>query len=196
MGCNDEESVPESPTLVLGSTTTPPPTATPRTPEVITGIAEVDTLIDALQVEPVRARREALEPLLRFSPVPCSYAPTEGDPKPLCRAGEEQDQSVDVVTFDNCGFQYLRRDEAGPLIILLANSTLYAVYEAPEVAYSGTAEYIAILYDQTGADQRAANLLIHEGAITSYTDSCNMSPEDYITALQLTDVVYQAEGGE
>jgi hypothetical protein len=188
------ESMPESPTIVIGATATPLPSATPSAYEEHTGIPEVDALIDALAVEPVRARREALQPLFHYSPMACSFAPTQGNPQPLCRAGEEQGQPVDAVSFDNCGLQYLRPDETAQLLVLLSNSVMYAVYRAPPVAYTGSADYIAVVYDIAGDERRAARLLLYEGGITSYTYSCEMTPEDYVTALQLTDVIYQAPG--
>lgn len=194
LACNGDDSLPESPTQVIGATATPSGTATPRNPAVRTGVPEIDALIDALLVEPARARREAIRPLLGFTPVPCSFAPTQENPKPLCRAGEEEAQPVDAFSFDNCGVQYLRPDEVDRVVILLANSTMYAVYRAP-AALAGSADYVAVVYDLAGNERQASELLLQGGRITSFVFSCTTTPEDFVSALGLTDVVYEAGGG-
>ena len=195
LACNGAgTSLPKSATLVINATATALPTATPRAPEARTGIAEVDTLIDALLVEPARARREALRPLLGFTPLPCTFASPQLDPQPVCRAGEQEAQPVDAFSFDNCGAQYLRPDELDFVVILLANSTTYAVYRAPE-SLAGSADYVAVVYDVTGNERVASELLLQSGRITSFVLSCTMPPEEFVEALGLTDVVYEAEGG-
>jgi hypothetical protein len=194
LACNGDNSAPASPTQVIGATATALPTSTPRSAAALTGVPEVDALIDALLVEPARSRREAIQPLFRFTSLPCTYAQTGGEPQPPCRTGEEQDTPVEVMAFDDCALQYLRADELNQVVILLANSSMYAVYRATD-AYANSADYVAILYDLRGTERQASSVLLKDGGITSFALSCTMTPEDYVTSLQLTDVVYEAEGG-
>lgn len=196
-GDKEDRNGPQSPTAEIGATATPAPSATPRDVEARTGIPEIDAFIDALLVEPARARREALRTFFGSTQQACSFRSDRVGQglNPPCRIGEEERQIVDAFRFDSCGTNLLRADAVDQPIILLGSASLYAVYRAPANAEQ-PADYIAIVYDEIGGEAQATQLPFLEGHIISYLFSCTQTPEDYIVALGLSDLVYQAEGGE
>ena len=196
VACDDgDKSTDGSPTAAIGATATPAPSATPRNVEARTGIPEIDTLIDALLVEPARDRRQALRPLFGSTQLRCSFRTDRVGQNPPCRVGEEEGQLVDTFEFDSCGTNLLRADDIDEVVILLASATLDAVYRPPAGAEE-PADYLAIIYHVIGAERRAIQLRIRDGLIVAYLFSCTATPEDFAVTLGLTDAVYRAEEEE
>ena len=184
-------TVAPAPTISIGATTTPLPRATPRVPEVRSGIAQVDTFLDAMQVQPARDRRQAIASLIGYQPLPCSFIPTGDVSAATCRGGETEGTNVPTFAYKSCVWQYLRDDEIGTVLILLGSANIYAVY-LPSDQIAPSAEYAVIIYHIVGGDQQQAALItLQGGLIFSYMFSCTSTPEAFVQELGLTDLVYQ-----
>lgn len=179
-----------SPTVTIGATATPLPSATPRQAQAVTGIAQVDAFLGALQVEPARERRQAIEALIGYQQTPCSYIAAAG--APTCRSGEQEGTPVGAFPYKSCNYQFLRPDEIESVLILLAGATVYAVYP-PAGDFAQSAEYVAIVYQTANAEQQAAAVELKGGHITSYIYSCTQTPKDYVQSFGLQDPLYQAQ---
>ena len=180
-----------SPTVVIGATATPEPSVTPRSPQVRTGIPEVDTFIDALQVEPPRARRQAIQALISYQPFDCLAVAQQGSGQPQCRVGEQQGQPVQAFPYNSCVPEARRPDEIDAVVIQLAGATLYGVYKAP--ANQPNADYVGIVYHMVSGKQEAVEVDLQGGHIVAYTFSCTTTPAEFVQSLGLGSPVYQAE---
>ena len=180
-----------SPTVVIGETATPEPSVTPRSPQARTGIPEVDTFIDALQVEPPRARRQAIEALLGYQQIACSFLASSGTDAPMCHPGEQEGAPVAAFPYKSCSSQLLRPDQIESVLILLGSATLYAVYPSAG-DFAQSADYVAIVYHAVGTDRQAAAVELKGGRITGYEYSCKQAPEQFVQTLGLGNPVYLA----
>lgn len=183
-------TAPPAPTIAIGPTAAPLPSATPRVPEVRSSIAQVDTLLDAMQVQPARARRQAIAGLIGYQQLPCSFTPTGDASAATCRGGETNGTNVPTFAYKSCASQFLRDDEIDTVLILLGSANIHAVY-LPSDQITPSAEYAVIIYHIVDDQQQAAVITLQGGLIFSYISSCTSTPEAFVQELGLTDVVYQ-----
>ncbi len=191
--CGGSSSKPHltSPTVAIGVTATPLPSATPRHAQAVTGIAQVDAFLSALQVEPASERRQAIETFIAYQRIGCTALPQQGSGQPVCRVGEQAGQLVEAFPYNSCQAEARRPDEINDVVVLLAGSALYAVYKAP--ASVPTADYVAIIYNLVGGQQQAAEVDMQGGHIVAYTFSCRKTSADFVQSLGLQDPLYQAQ---
>ena len=176
------------PTATPAPTPTPTPTATPAAGAP----AEVQALVDAaLSGDP-----EALRPFLDYAAIPCSTAiPVGPGGPPLCREGEADGTLVDVLFLSSCEGGYSRPDELDRTLVTLSDIDFYAVYRMPERfnASPFAAEYVAIfsriIEGEKEDTQGLAGLLVDEGKLVAVMFGCFQTPEQFVEAWQLEDVV-------
>lgn len=155
------------------ATLEPAATATPAEPEVRhTGIADLDTIIDAVGA----GDEEALRELIRFESIPC-VGPTPGNVggPPLCSDDETPGETVTILRGIGCHGDYGRE-----AVILRAIANLpYAVY-----AVVRESEGYHIVYSlppsQSGEDSVGRGLRVQDGRIITFTNRCAQPAEDFV----------------
>ncbi len=182
-----------------GSSPTPTPTPAPTAAASPTAIAtpvagapaEVQAIVDAA----LSGDAEALRPLLGYAAVPCGPPVRMLGGPPLCREGEADGTPVDVFTTAACEGGYLRPDEIDRTLDTLSDIDFYAVYRWPEefntpfFAY----EYAAIFSRTFEGEGRVVGLMINEGKLVHVAFGCFQTPEQFVEARQLEDVVVAPE---
>ncbi len=164
------------------ATQEPAATATPAEPEALrTGIAELDTIIDAVGA----GDEEALRELIRFESLPC-VGPTPGNAggPPLCSDDETPGEVLTVLRGVGCHGDYGR--EAG-ILRLIANLPhgVYAVVRETEgyhIVYS-------IPPSRSGEDSVGAGLRVQDGRIIALTNRCAQPAEAFVEDVAPEDLV-------
>lgn len=169
-----------APTAEATATTVP---ETPISTAGLTGVAELDAVIDAIR----SGNMEALRPLIAYSQFACSPEGQVITGQPECRPGERDQQLVEVFRYTACEGQYLRPDEIDMALSILAGTALYAVFPAPQDDMYDS-EYVAVVSDRSPDRTNLAwEVEIAGGRIAAFRFSCAGTPEQLIESRGLTE---------
>jgi hypothetical protein len=186
-GDDNEEAAPTSTAVVP----TPESTATsvPETPVStagLTGIAELDAVIAAIQSGDGQAIRE----LMRLTTFACT---TEGGlpPPPACPEGVPGGSPVERFPYTTCETTMLMEEDLGaegP-----AGGQIYGAYEAGDAAFFEE-EYLIIFAEDAVTGAGASAVGVKDGAIVAIRSSCPPLPAtDYVASLGLGDPLQAPE---
>lgn len=158
-------------------------TSTPPGADGATGIPELDVVIDALR----SGDPDTLRPLIEFRKVACSPEGQILTGAPECGPDEEDGELVDVFNYGVCEGQFLRPQQIGQALSVLAEIELYAVYRATDHERY-PAEYVAVVSSTSPAAEGLGwAVLIEDGRIFRLSFSCAVPTEEF--AEQFQDVV-------
>ena len=153
-------------------------TSTPPGTEGITGIPELDVVIEALR----SGDAETLRPLIEYREVACNTDFEVG--LTGCTADEEAGDLVEVFHFAVCEGQNLRPEFIDQALDVLAETELYAVYRAPDDEHF-PAEYLAVVSSTSSdTDGVAWAVFIEDGRIFGLVFSCALPAEEFAERFQ------------
>jgi hypothetical protein len=189
IACSDGDATvtPASPTVASSPGARPGSSPSPGAVERLTGIAEVDAVVEALlSGDPARVRS-----MVGYVRVPCAVEPEGIGAPPACRPGETEGTPVEVFQGAQCEGFYLRPDELDQTVgaITAQPLELYAVFEADGRWPEG--EYVALFgtdfLDRPERDAVAAT--IADGRMVGFHFGCAMTPESYLDFYRVTEFV-------
>ena len=167
-----------------------PPPPTPRPTPRLTGIAEIDAIVDAVE----SGERDRVLAFLRFTQFPCEPS-TSDSARIFCRPDEREGTLVDVIPLSVCGELLVRRDNFGPyLAVDLVDPLLYGVYRAPP-GFEPPAEYVAVFSKPRPERRQGLAVAVDQGQIVKVffalisPGACALTAAALVDGLGLEDAI-------
>ena len=150
----------------------------------LTGIAELDAVVEAIRSGDVEAVRE----LMRLTTFECT---TELGlpPPPPCPEGVPAGSPVENFPFTTCETAMLTAADLDQLAGSIAGREVYGAYDASGAAFFDET-YLIILAEHAVSGAGAGAVGVADGAIVSSRGSCGPEPAvDYVESLGLGDPI-------
>ena len=187
LACNgDDNGGPKVPDLQIHLT--PGPAATDLPSGALTGIPELNNVLDVL----FSGDEEAVRALVKFSQVACEIEPIGLGSPPQCLGDEADGALVDVYPHSYCEGVYIRPEDMAGRYMSLATpgASLYVVYRRTGQLWP-PGEFVAVYTDSLAepAPVNVRSVFITDGRIVGSFSGCGGTPEDYITSWKLVEPV-------
>ena len=179
---DDEDSTDSTATLPAVTAVASPetPDSADETPDVSSGIPEVDDIVVAvLSGDPAKVR-----PRVRYTSGACVFAEGPGGSSPPCRQGETEGTEVDYVTLGTCEGEFRRPDEIDGLVEMFLANGLFGVYAGP-ASQGPDGDYIAVFTRDAGGTEGALAVTIDGGIMVYFKFGCTETPDELVDLLGL-----------
>lgn len=168
-GCGGDPNNPEPTSTSEEPTaeTTPRPEPIPTSP--LTGVPELDTIIEALRA----SDRNAIRDLIQFTTFPCAtHSSSQPSYPPLCPTGVADGSPIERFISGSCEFSPISPEGIDHLVDRMIGKRVYGVYDSTVVGEFQTQTHVAIVFLPEGTEYDTSSVGIDHGRIVSYVSAC------------------------